>query len=813
MAVSPALSALASSLSPARTVLLFGAGASVSSGAPTAPEMCQFLQESLAGGERISESLSELASLLEKRQSRRAVVDAVVSRLRPLTPDGALVTLATFPWPSLYTTNYDRLIEQAYQRARRPLSVVRSNAEWTAGHEPGVPVLYKLHGCISQDRCLGHTASMLLTESDYDDFASFRQLLFQRLQNDLAGCSVVVIGQSLRDRHLQSLLADVVRLHRAAAAPGRIHLLIYDYDAERAAIWRDRGIYSTAEGSLADFARAIVDAHTPASASIPLQASAGSAISIPLQIAVSTVDLQNRSGVARPARLFSGAAADYADIDADLTFARAAERRDDLFQTLALVITGVAGTGKTTLARRLLLSRAKEGALCFEHRPECQLVPETWLAFEAALRDTPERAILLVDDCPAFQRQVNALIRRLPAEDSRLTLLVTADTSTWRLRQKDPRLYSHASAVLLQELTKDEIRDLRDLVMGRPAMRALVSEGFLALRGQAEQLYHLETRCSADMFVCLKALFSSETVDQIILREYAALGAPFSDVYRLTALLEAAGALPHRQMILRVGSFEPSLVSSALGVLDGLVFEEEAHAALGIYLWRTRHPEIARVLSAYKAADPSEFFSLLERVIESANPTYFCESRTLRELCSNERGIRALPDVRQRLALYRRIIEVLPADNVARHRLIGDLIRDENLVEAEAELRRAEAVLRFDPPLQRYRVRVELLRAKVATPLPEDQRAVMRRALDLASHGIERFPDDKYMYTTYADVAEQWYRLTGDVAVLSSAREKLERAHDELLDPELRDRLQRLPRIRGGGVSEGSGFGSPPPTA
>src|SRR5260221_10361934 len=100
------LSDLVRRLDPERTVLFFGAGASYSSGAPLAPELVTYLEEKLANGEHLADDLAELASILEHRHSRRPVVDAVVERLATLQPDDALIAIASYPWPSIYTTNY-----------------------------------------------------------------------------------------------------------------------------------------------------------------------------------------------------------------------------------------------------------------------------------------------------------------------------------------------------------------------------------------------------------------------------------------------------------------------------------------------------------------------------------------------------------------------------------------------------------------------------------------------------------------------------------------------------------------------------------
>lgn len=784
------LETIARAVDPRRTTLLLGAGAAYSSGAPLGTELCRYLETKLGDGQRISDDLTELASILEHRTSRRALAEAIVQRLASLEPDGGLIALTHYPWLSIYTTNYDRLVEKAYASRKVPLAVVRSHFDWEVAHEPGVTPLFKLHGCISEDRALGHRASMIVTSEDYTNFEQYRKLLFDRLRMEMAGNATWVIGYSLRDPHVRLLVNEVLRLQREAATPGRLYLLVHEFDAERAQVWRGLGVRGVFQGDLNAFAHAIAQSHDDDTT--PVTVSFSGAVNLPPQLSACTMDVQRSTQPSNPKRLFYGGAASYADIDAGLTFARDVESQLRPANTLATVVTGVAGTGKTTLARRLVAHLVGDGWLGFEHRSEFQLQPEAWSAIERQLRESQCRAALLVDNCPPFQRQVNALVRGLPVE-SALHVIVTAETSAWKPRQKDSRLFSHARHAQLSSLSAGEIRELRNLVTRVSALRELLQPEFLR-QAPLTQEETLRRKCAADMFVCLKAIFSSDTLDDIILREYGAIDPAFQEPYRITAALEAAGALPHRQMVLRVSRLPASLVSGALDVLEGVIDEQEPSSAAGIFLWRTRHEVIARLITRYKFSDLSELKALLEETIATANPSYYEEVRTLREICNSTMGIRALPDPSDRANLYRRIVDILPADRVARHRLVRELIESERYGDAEAELKSAVDDVGLDPPLLRYGVKLLILRSRGPGILDGDRRAILKAALADAERGMASFRDSKYMYFAAADVGEEWYELTRERGLLEWAKQLLETAYKNLLDPDLMDRANRLAR-------------------
>jgi hypothetical protein len=136
----------------------------------------------------------------------------------------------------------------------------------------------------------------------------------------------------------------------------------------------------------------------------------------------------------------------------------------------------------------------------------------------------------------------------------------------------------------------------------------------------------------------------------------------------------------------------------------------------------------------------------------------------------------------------------MPADRVARHRLVSELLRDERIADAEAELLRAIEDVGLDPPLQRYKVRLEIARSRAPGILVEDRRAMLNQAFTEAELGIKRFPDTKHIYIALADVAEEWQEVTKERGRIVWAASILEQAYDRLLDPDLAERRYRLLR-------------------
>lgn len=234
------LDQLALAIKPANTALLLGAGATAPSGAPTGAQLATFLWKEVAKEEAQSDDLIDTSSILVRRFGRRPVIEAIVAKLRPLRPTGGPLAMPSFAWRGIYSTNYDMLVESAYRSAKIPLAAIRSNYDLTYREDRTSQTLYKIHGCISQDTSLGHKGSMILTEQDYEDYKKYRQSLFSSFDNSLMTGDVLILGQSLRDKHL----AEYVKAALSAkdqGLPGNVYVLTYDPDDLRAPLLEDRG--------------------------------------------------------------------------------------------------------------------------------------------------------------------------------------------------------------------------------------------------------------------------------------------------------------------------------------------------------------------------------------------------------------------------------------------------------------------------------------------------------------------------------------------------------------------------------------------
>jgi hypothetical protein len=113
--------------------------------------------------------------------------------------------------PVIYTTNYDRIIERAFELKGVGCHTV-ANIDDVAAAPPETEATHvvKFHGTFSDD------ASLVLTESSYFDRLEFESALDIKLRADTLGRSLLFLGYSLDDINIRLLLYRLHKLRDAA---------------------------------------------------------------------------------------------------------------------------------------------------------------------------------------------------------------------------------------------------------------------------------------------------------------------------------------------------------------------------------------------------------------------------------------------------------------------------------------------------------------------------------------------------------------------------------------------------------------------
>jgi hypothetical protein len=776
---------LADSIEPERTVLLFGAGSSVPSGAPTGQDLSSVLMAQF----HITDtglSLPDLASLIEVRASRKELISAVRRVLGDIKPTGGLLNLPRYQWKSLFTTNFDTLIEQCYARAHRQLIVYASDFDFTVHDQLQATKLFKLHGTLTSDVSDGHRARLIIADGDYDHTGNFRETLYDRLRGDIVGSHLIIIGHSLQDPDIRTIANRCADFQAKGQAAIRISLLVFQPDNDRAQVLEKRGFsvcFGGIDAFLAALTRKIVKPAITVAATGPFD--------VAPELNPVTLDIEHAFRLSPDVSgMFNGRPATHADIANGLTFSRTVIdellRHLETDESLCGLLLGASGVGKTTAARQCLQQSRGKGFVTWEHNSDHYLDVGAWIKVAGYLQLQGSKAVVLVDDAHAHLQEVNDLLEGLAGNEYKnLKLLLVSTRHHWNPRIKTPLIFKRGAQFVLARLDRREIENLLNLIETNAAIRALV-EGTFAGFSRYERRRRLEDRCEAETFVCLKNIFASEKFDDIILREYAGLESKYQDIYRHVAALQSSGVSVHRQLIVRLLGIPATAIHGVLTNLTDIIYEYTVNEREGIYAWRGRHSVIVDIITRYKFSDMEKLTELLARVIDMISPTYEIEVRSIRELCNVESGVARIPDKNVQNRLLRKMMSVVPGERVPRHRLIRNLISMGEFEKAETEIRLFDKDFGSEGPVARYKSTLLTARAvRTEGILEEDRLSILDQARSQAEDAVSRYANNKSLLAAYCNVGVEVARRTGNYTVYDKAMAELREAEERLGDPDV----------------------------
>lgn len=113
-------------------------------------------------------------------------------------------------FPIIYTTNYDRWLEKAFDYYGKAYAKIVNAGDLTLIKE-GITQIVKLHGDFDDD------SSIVLTESSYFERLNFESPLDIRLRADILGRPILFIGYNLSDINIRYLLFKLQKLWESSS--------------------------------------------------------------------------------------------------------------------------------------------------------------------------------------------------------------------------------------------------------------------------------------------------------------------------------------------------------------------------------------------------------------------------------------------------------------------------------------------------------------------------------------------------------------------------------------------------------------------
>jgi hypothetical protein len=578
----------------ARAILFTGAGFSLGAEdregrrLPTARQLTEALwsvafPDELYDGSALGDVFD--ASVLQSRNGTEALLrERLTVDPERLPPDYQI--WFSFPWYRIYTLNFDTLAEAANRAFDLPRELVP-----VSGLSDPLPTSGGGLCVVHLNGRLEDFPNLTFSQRQYGERQSAPDLWYANLVRELHSRPVVFVGTSLDEPPLWQYVEARGRRRPGRELRPRSFLVAPELPlARRAALGQYNVVWeqATAGSFAADVLSALAGDAEAGIRSLRQQVlteSGGDTLLPVHDVLEDSVGDEREFLLGREPR-WSDVTQGYA-VTRDFDDRLPSRVRDA--QARLLVITGTAGSGKSTSAMRFLLSQVADGRRSYVLNDNATSRIQQ---IRAAVR-VSDAETLLVDDADRFGQALAGLLHDLVTDNPGL-LVVAALRSA---RFEHLRLSEALSATpRVVEETAPDLED-SDIELLLDALDRAQRLGNLRGKSRAEQRRLFETQFGRQLLVAMIEVTSDERFGEKVESECRQLVGTSSAIYAVTTVAtQFRGALSDHEILTAVGG-DPADVMSALdGLLRRHLLVRGRGGAIGL-----RHRVIAdRALGYYR---------------------------------------------------------------------------------------------------------------------------------------------------------------------------------------------------------------------
>jgi hypothetical protein len=810
MDIPPALEA---AIREGKTGLLLGAGASAEargSGGdrpPTGRELANLLAKEFLGGRYKDYPLAQIAEYAISEADLFTVQSFISRMVDSFQPSEGHLRLPDFTWWGLATTNFDRLIERAYQQSHSPAQFLRPFIENgdridEALRDPRSIALLKLHGCTS--RAANAQCPFILTPDQYVTHRQGRSRIFDQLRDWCYEHPIVFIGQGLQDTDLRTILLEFASLESRP----RFYLVLPDADDIQARFWETKRV-SLLRGTFGDFMRTI-DARVPRGFrpvavlrrgdTIPAVERVKQATPLSehclqfLTMDVEYVKAAHATDAVKPSEFYKGVSRGWSAIEQNLDVRRhlADTVLSDVFlreealrsgEVEYVLMKGHAGAGKSVFLRRVAWAASKEyDCLCLFVKPGGKISPAALQEFIAAV-DT--RVYLFVDDVAERTRELVELAQKIGSEGRRLTIIMAERINEWNVSCGDLSPLT-SGEYELGYLTPREIDSLLDLLERHRALGTLAGASIEARREA------LAERAGRQLLVALHEATLGLPFEQIVEDEFQNLQpSEAQHIYLTVCVLNRLGVAVRAGIIARVhGVAFEEFQQRFFKPLEFVVLSE-MEPSVRDYVYRARHPHIADIVFHRILRRQEDRYEKYVACLGALNVDYSTDRVAFRHMTRGRVVMELFPSHELALRVYRAARERLGEDAPLFHQMgIYEMNRPGgSMTEAGELLAKATQLAPWDPAIKHSLAEHRLKLADLArTPL---EREKLRREAGSIARDLRR-SQGAHTFGHHTLVKIDLRRLEEKLADSGAKRGDIEQLIREV-EGNLTEGLQRLP--------------------
>jgi tetratricopeptide (TPR) repeat protein len=757
-----------------KIVLFLGAGASKGAigltplvSVPDGAQLGAFLSDTFLGGQDKEKPLAVIADYaIEDSADLVTVQDSIRNLLLPFEPAQFHKDISNFKWAAIATTNYDTIIEKAYDqnpdRLQSLVPIIKTTDKFEVQlKDPrNIPYL-KLHGCIS--RINDQTVPLILTIDQYVTHRKSRERIFDRFKSYAADFSVVFIGYKLEDPDLRQILCEIAE--EGISRP-RYYVVSPSPSERDARIWEQKKI-TALDGTFQEFVEYInseipsafrtivtdIKDHEIQRKFIKHQALSDSTLSF-LNNDVDYLYPGYKTEPPNPVSFYKGSSFGWSAIAAQLDVERGVA--DPIITEVIIVdeserpqvcdfylIKAYAGAGKSILLKRLAWDAANSfEKICLYYHVDAHITIEPIIEI---LELTGERIFIFIDRPTTRTVELERFIRTARLKKLPITIVCTERTNEW-----------NNECANLNKLT-DEIYELRSLSLSetKQLIKKLTQYhqlGTLSNQSEAEQINAFMQHADRQLLVALYEVTSGLPFEQIVFDEYRNI---FPDearnIYLAVCSLNRIGVPVRAGIIKRLtGITFADFKDKFFKPLESIVLVEEYKPALDM-AYRARHPWIAEKVFERALPNPTDRFDHYLRLLEVLDIGYSPDRQAFREIIRAKSLLRIFSDPMLIRELYK-TAEKFNEESAYLHQqwAIFEINRPNgNFDIAHEKLVIAQDLAPYDRTIKHSFAELELARASGAKTKIE-KNLHLRNAKDIAKNLTGKNAESAHGYVTVA---------------------------------------------------------------
>lgn len=202
-----------------------GAGVSTELGLPSWKELFRSIAKKLSLNIDDVHDYYQLAQYYSNTYSDDDLKKIVAKKLRTIAVNSpTLEKLTKLKFKSIWTTNFDRAIENSLTNSKIMYQKVYNDKDLSHLDYSGNPIIYKINGDIDD------LEKVILTQQDWESFEYTRPTMLTFLKKELVSNTFLFLGYSFQDNLIKSVLSGI---HQFVGNSGGHHYAIFEKREEK----------------------------------------------------------------------------------------------------------------------------------------------------------------------------------------------------------------------------------------------------------------------------------------------------------------------------------------------------------------------------------------------------------------------------------------------------------------------------------------------------------------------------------------------------------------------------------------------------